>query len=532
MKKFLLLMLCLMMAVSALPAAAAVQEITYALANEPDGIDPGITNNSFASPILNNVFEGLVTYSTEDGSLIPGEAESWEISDDGTVYTFTLRDGLKWSDGSDHTAQDYVYAMKRILDPATGARYVDFLLGYVVGAAEYYEDNSLGFDTVGVKALDDNTLEMTLIAPAPYWLDILTMWTFSPVQEATVVANGDRWTASADAYVTNGPFMMSEINLGESFVLVKNPYYYDADEVNLEKVTFRFIADLGTSLMAYENGDINGMQSIPSSDIARLKAEDAGVVMTPSYGTVWYDFNCAKAPFDNVLVRKAFCLAVDRTAIIEDVAQVDADPAFSFMAPGYVVDGEDLMDEASDNDLSDEADVEAAQEALAEAGYPNGEGFPEITLSYYSNESVGRIIEAVARQLQDALNINIKISNADWAVYYDEHVAGNYDIGAMGWSGDYVHPMTFLQIFTTGDANNNVFYSNAEYDALVKQAANMTDAEEAFEVMREAEAIAAAEYPVLPLYYKANTMLMHDDVEGYFVTPSNALLLKTAYVED
>ena len=532
MKKFLLLMLCLMMAVSALPATAAVQEITYALANEPDGIDPGITNNSFASPILNNVFEGLVAYSTEDGSLIPGEAESWTISDDGTVYTFTLRDGLKWSDGSDHTAQDYVYAMKRILDPATGARYVDFLLGYVAGAAEYYEDNSLGFDTVGVKALDDKTLEMTLIAPAPYWLDILTMWTFSPVQEATIAANGDRWTASADTYVTNGPFMMSEINLGESFVLVKNPYYYDADQVNLEKVTFRFIADLGTSLMAYENGDINGMQSIPSSDIARLKAEDAGVVMTPSYGTVWYDFNCAKAPFDNVLVRKAFCLAVDRTAIIEDVAQVDADPAYSFMAPGYVVDGEDLMDEASDNDLSDEADVEAAQEALAEAGYPNGEGFPEITLSYYSNESVGRIVEAVARQLQDALNINIKISNADWAVCYDEHVAGNYDIGAMGWSGDYVHPMTFLQIFTTGDANNNVFYSNKEYDALVKQAANMTDAEEAFEVMREAEAIAAAEYPVLPLYYKANTMLMHDNVEGYFVTPSNALLLKTAQMTD
>ena len=333
MKKFLLLMLCLMLAIAVLPTAAAVQEITYALANEPDGIDPGITNNSFASPILNNVFEGLVAYSSEDGSLIPGEAESWTISDDGTVYTFTLRDGLKWSDGSDHTAQDYAYAMQRILDPNTGARYVDFLLGYVAGAAEYYEDNSLGFDTVGVKALDDKTLEMTLIAPAPYWLDILTMWTFSPVQEATIAANGDRWTASADTYVTNGPFMMSEINLGESFVLVKNPNYYDADKVNLDKVTFRFIADLGTSLMAYENGDINGMSTVPSADMARLKAEDAGVVMSPSYGTVWYDFNCAKAPFDNVLVRKAFSMAVDRTAIIEDVVQTEADPAYSFMSP-------------------------------------------------------------------------------------------------------------------------------------------------------------------------------------------------------
>lgn len=533
MKKFLCLMLCLAMVLMlSFAMAEPVQEITYALSNEPDGIDPGVTNNSFASPILNNAFEGLVTYSTEDGSMIPGEAESWTISDDGLTYTFTLREGLKWSDGTAHTAQDYVYAMQRILNPDTAAKYVDFVTGYVVGAAEYYADNSIGFDTVGISAPDDRTFVMQLIAPAPYWLDILTMWTFCPVQEATVAANGERWTASADAYVSNGPFMMSEINMGESFVLVKNPNYYDADKVKLDKITFRFIPDLGTSLMAYENGNIDGMSSVPTTDMARLKAEDAGVVLTPSYGTVWYDFNCAKAPFDNVLVRKAFCLAIDRTAIIEDVVQTEATPAYSFMAPGYVVGGADLMDTASDNDLSDEADVEAAQAALAEAGYPNGEGFPEITLSYYSNETVGKVVEAMARQLQDALNIKVKISNADWAVYYDDILAGNYDIGAMGWSGDFVHPMTFLLLFKTGDANNNVFYSNADYDALVSQAANMTDTDAAFSVMREAEAIAAAEYPVLPLYYKANTMLMHKYVTGYFVTPSNALLLKTAYVAE
>ena len=151
MKKILCLMLCVLLAVAGLVTAnaeAPVQELTYALANEPDGIDPGVTNNSFASPILNNVFEGLVDYSSEDGALIPGEAESWEISEDGLTYTFTLRDGLKWSDGSDHTAADYVYSMKRILDPNTEAKYVDFLLDYVEGAAEYYEDNSIDFDTV------------------------------------------------------------------------------------------------------------------------------------------------------------------------------------------------------------------------------------------------------------------------------------------------------------------------------------------------------------------------------------------------
>ena len=284
MKKILCLMLCVLLAVAGLVTAnaeAPVQELTYALANEPDGIDPGVTNNSFASPILNNVFEGLVDYSSEDGSLIPGEAESWEISEDGLTYTFTLRDGLKWSDGSDHTAADYVYAMKRILDPNTEAKYVDFLLDYVEGAAEYYENNSIDFDTVGVKAPDDHTFVFTLKAPAPYWIDILAMWTFCPVQQATVDKNGERWTATADAYVSNGPFRMAEINMGESFVLEKNPYYYDADKVKLDKITFRFISDLGTSLMAYESGEINGMSSIPTTDMARLKAEDAGVVVTP-----------------------------------------------------------------------------------------------------------------------------------------------------------------------------------------------------------------------------------------------------------
>lgn len=533
MKKYLFLMLCLMiLAVSSAVFADSAQEIIFALANEPDGIDPGVTNNSFASPILNNVFEGLVTYSTEDGSLIPGEAESWTISEDGLTYTFTLREGLKWSDGSDHTARDYVYAMKRVLDPNTEAKYVDFLLSYVKGAEEYYADNSIGFDKVGVSAPDDNTFVFTLKAPAPYWIDVLKMWVFSPVQEATVEANGERWTSSADTYVTNGPFRMAEINMGESFVLEKNPYYYDAENVKLDKITFRFISDLGTSLMAFENGDINGMSSIPTTDMARLKAEDAGVVMSPSYGTVWYDFNCAKAPFDNVLVRKAFSQAVDRLAIIEDVVQTEADPAYSFMSPGYIVNGVDLMDNASDNDLSEEADIEAARETLAEAGYPNGEGFPEITLSYYSNETVGKVVEALARQLQDALNVRIKISNADWAVYYDDILAGNYDIGAMGWSGDYVHPMTFLALFVTGDANNNVFYSNPAYDALVAKAANITDAEEAFAVMKEAEALAASEYPVLPLYYKANTMLMKHNVVGYYVSPSNDLLFRNAYIED
>lgn len=534
MRKLLSLMLVLMMALSMMPIASAepTQEIIYALANEPDGIDPSITNNSFASPILINVFEGLFTYDTETGLLEYGEATNCDISADGLTYTITLKDGLKWSDGTAHTAHDYVYTIQRILTPATAAKYVNLVTDYVVGAQDYYNGVNPDFASVGVKAIDDTTLVINLLAPTPFFTAMLSMWTFSPVQPATVDANGDQWTNKAETYVSNGPFMISEINMGESVVLAKNPHYYDADQVQLQKVTFRYITDQGTSLMAYENGELDGMNTVPASDYARLKASDAGLVVSPAYGTVYYNFNCGKAPFDNALVRKAFCLAIDRYTIINDVAQTDAEPAYSFISPGYALDGEDFVDGRDTFGLSDEADPEAAQAALAEAGYPNGEGFPEITLSYYTNDGVKKIAEALAEMLQTNLNIKVNITNSDWAIFYEDVLAGNFELCAMGWSGDYVHPMTFLMLYKTGDINNLGKYSNAEYDALVAQAATMTDEKAAMEVMRQADNLASAEYPVLPLYYKSNMMLMDSNVQGYYVTPSNHLLLKNAYVTE
>ena len=532
MKKILTLVLALAMILSlaAIAGADGVQEITYSLYSQPDGIDPGITNNSFASYVLANVFEGLMTYDTLTGSLICGEAESYTVSDDGLVYTFTLRDGLKWSDGSAHTAADYVYAIKRILDPATGAQYVDLVATYIAGAAEYYAGETDDFDTVGIKALDDKTLEITLYNATSYFVDILTMWTFSPVQEATIAANGDAWTASPETYVCNGPFYVTEMKLGESITLSKNPNYYDADAVSLDKVTFRYITDNATALMAYEAGEIDGMNTVPSSDYARLKANDDGFVMSPSYGTTYWNFNCVAEPFDNVLVRKAFNLAIDRYTLIEDVLQMDAEPAFSFIAPGYVVDGVDYTDERSTFGLSDEADVESAQEALAEAGYPNGEGFPEITLYYYSSDTVALVAQALANMIETNLNVSVKIENADWAVFYADVLAGKYQLCAMGWSADYLHPMTFLPLAKTDDANNLSGWSNAEYDAMVEKVAVCTDASEAIEYVAAADDIAGNDYVFLNLYYKNGTSLMHPYVQGFYINASGMMYLKTAQV--
>ena len=533
MRKLLPMLLALLLVTALLPLTGAVaatsQEITFALQNEPDGIDPSVTNNSFASPFLANCFEGLVTYDTTNGSLIGGSAESWTISDDGTVYTFTLRDGLKWSDGTPLTAQDYLYTFKRILTPATTAQYLSMVTDYIVGAQEYY-DGTGSEEALGVKAPDDKTLVLTLKAATPFYIDILTMWTFSPVQQATVEANGDKWTASPDAYVCNGPFKISEMNMGESVVLVKNPEYYDADKVQLEKVTFRYISDTSTALLAYESGEIDGSRTFPSSDYARLKMEDAGIVSVSSYGTVFYNFNCAAEPFNNVLVRKAFNLAIDRSSIINDVVQIPAEPAFSFIAPGYVVDGKDFVDGRSDFGLSATADVEAAQAALAEAGYPGGAGFPEITLSYYTSDTVKKIVEALAEMLQTNLNIKINIENEEWAVYYPKVQSGDFDLCAMGWSADYLHPMTFLPLLKTGDINNLGMYSNPAYDALVAAAQSEVDPVAAMATMQEADNITSAEYPMLNLYYKANMMLMKPYVQGYYLNASDMLYLKTASV--
>ena len=515
---------------SAAPSAEATgaQELTFVLSNEPDGIDPTVTNNSFAQYILANCFEGLVTYDAT-GSIVGGAAETWDISDDGLVYTFHLRDGLKWSDGSDLTAEDFVYSLRRVLTPATTAQYVSMVTGYVKNAQEFY-DGTATADELGVKAVDAQTLEITLIQPTSFFIDLVSMWCYDPVQKATIEANGDRWTAAADTYICNGPFKMTQLKMGEGYVLEKNENYWDAANVSLEKLTFRFILDSATALTAYESGEVDGIRSIPTADYARLKAAGAGIQTVPNYGTVYYNINCAKAPYDNVLVRKALNMAIDRQALIDNVVQLNATPAYSFLAPGYSVGGMDITKGRETFDLSATANVEAAQKALADAGYPGGEGFPTLRLSYYSDDTVKKVVEAMAEMLKNNLGIDVEISSNDWAIYYESVQSGNYEVGAMGWSADYLNPMSFLPLFKTGDSTNTAFYSNPDYDKLVDKVMTTTDPDAAAELTLQADALASKEYCCLPLYYKTNDFLMKDYVSGYYMTASGNLYFKDAKV--
>lgn len=503
---------------------ASAQEMTFVLSNEPDGIDPGVTNNSFAQYVIINCFEGLVTYD-KTGSVVPGSAESWDISEDGTVYTFHLRDGLKWSDGSDLTAEDFVYSIQRVLTPATTAQYVNMVTDYVVNAQEFYDGTATAED-LGVKAVDAQTLEITLKQPTSYFIDVLSMWVYDPVQKATIEANGDKWTNAPETYVCNGPFKVTGMSMNENVVLEKNENYWDAENVTLEKLTYRYILDVSTALTAYESDEVDGIISIPSSDYNRLKAENAGVQVYPSYGTVYYNINCSVEPYNNPLVRKALCLAIDRNSIIENVVQVDAQPAYSYLAPGYNVDGADITAGRSEYGLSATADVEGAQAALAEAGYPNGEGFPTLQLSFYDNDTVKKVVEAMAEMLKTNLNINVEVSSNDWAIFYDGVQKGDYQVCAMGWSADYLNPMSFLPLFKTNDSSNSSFYSNPEYDALVEQVMQESDPATAATLTMQAADIISNDYACLPLYYKANSFLMKDNISGYFMTASASLYFK------
>lgn len=289
-------------------------------------------------------------------------------------------------------------AFFRVLDPTTAAQYVTMLTDYVAGAQELY-DGTGQRDAVGIKATNDGTFEIKLKAPSAQFLDILSIWSFSPIQQATVEANGDKWTLAANSFVTNGAFKVGDIQPGKSLTMVKNENYWDA--------------------------------------------------------ATFYLMNNAKPPFDNLKVRETFSLAIDRQSLIDNVLKSSDAPAFSPIAPGYVVNGKDYAAERGTYGLNATAQVDTAKAALAEAGYPDGQSFPEIELYYYTDPRVKLVTEAMAQMLRDNLNIKVTTPTKEWKAYFDDVQAGKYQVAAMGWGADYFHPMTFFPVFKSTDPANN-----------------------------------------------------------------------------
>ena len=396
MKKGMALLLGLaLLAALVLPMAVCAeteQIFRYAVTDDPDSFDPGYTLNSFAGPVFYNCFVGLVRYNT-DSELVPGAAASWDVSDDGLVWTFHLNEGMKWSNGMPVTAGDFAYAWKRVITPEFGAAGAYMIYNYIAGAQAYY-NKECAWEDVGIKALDDLTLEVTLASPCSYFTALLATWTYMPVCEAVVSENPD-WATDYDNYVSNGPFALESYRMGEGIYLVKNKNYWLADEVKLERINFMIFQDLTTALNAYEAGELDGLTRVPSSSITTLRGRDDFYSITQFSNTYWM-FNTKSEVLSNPLVREALAISIDRTALIEDVLQASYTPASGHVPYGYIqTDGQDFREAGGNYGITETAQVDRALELLAQAGYDDPSQIT-IRVCYYTSDTVKKVAEVLA----------------------------------------------------------------------------------------------------------------------------------------
>ena len=481
---------------------------------EPYSLDPQLNFSNDGGNIINNTFEGLMRES--NGELVPGMAESYEITQEGTVYTFYLKDA-QWSDGNPVTANDFEYAWKRACDPnlePEPARY-SYQLFYIKGAQEAIEGKGSP-DDVAVTALDEKTLKVELLSPTPYFLDLTTFYTYMPVRADMIEKDTDGWARNPETAVSNGPFVLTEYKAGESLTLSKNQNYWDSDNVNLDYIEGFFIVEENTMLSAYEAGEVDVIPDVPIQEIPRLKENNSDFYILPSIGTNYYIFNTQKEPMDDPLVRKALSYVINRTAIVEKITQGEEAEATGFVPIGLLdEEGNDFREIAGDYGIDKATgNVERAKELLAEAGYPNGEGFPTLELIFNSYGSHQAVAEAIQQMWKKELGIDIRILNQEWGALQDNIYSGNFEIASGGWTADYADPTTMLDIWLSYSGNNTAKWDSKRYDALIEESKTITG-QERFDCLYEAEALLMDAMIVAPILYYTDTVMVKDYVKDW-----------------
>ena len=515
-------------------------EVVVNIKTTPKSWDPGKNANVEGMHISYNLFEGLMR-ENEDGELVPGVAERYELSDDETVYTFYLREDAKWSDGEPVTAQDFEYAWKRVCDPATASTYAFIMTPYIKGAQEYY-DGTGSIDDIAITAVDDHTLKVELNNPCAYFLNLTAFCTYNLIRQDCVEA-GDGWEKDPETCISNGPFKLEEYKSDLHIIMAKNDQYWNADTVKLDKVKAVMIKEATTAYQGYQSGEIQCLDSVPSEEIANLKSSDPNFTIEPRVKNLYFVANYDKDPTSNVKVRKALALAIDRTSLVEQVTKGGEIPATGIVPPSLTLsDGSSFRSLDADGNPQTEngidpsqALVEEAQQLLAEAGYPNGEGFPEIELLYNVDEQNQKIAEAVQEMWKNNLNINVTLRNEDFTTFRKTVFEGNYDLAINSWGGDYADPMTMLDIFTSySDINNTQWRwqpyetqpndttmnpSNKTFDEYIK-GAQTTSGTERDEYLKKAEGLLIGEEMiVIPVLFPSNTLIIDESVvSGVYTT--------------
>lgn len=474
-------------------------------ASEPGFLHPQKAKGTHDSWVLEHVFEGL-TKKDVNGVVVKGMAKDWDISKDGLTYTFKLRDGVKWSNGDAVTAHDFEYAWKYGLNPATQSEYA-YQLYYLKGGEAYNTSEETDAaklkeleDAVGVKATDDKTLVVTLENPAVYFLELLSFYTYYPVNKKVQEADPN-WSNEAATYVSNGAFKLVEWNHKENMRIVKDENYYDKKSIKLDEITFAMIEEETTAWQMYKNDELDICYPLPVDVTAQLLAnKDKELVIGDDLAVYYYMFNLTRKPFNNAKIRKALAMAIDRQTIVEQVTQGGQRPAFSLTPPG--------IPDVNPKDDYNEKTGKLFKEDVAEAKKLFDEGMAEegmdkltFTLTYNTNEGHKKIAETIQEMWRKNLGVEAKLENVDFQVKLDREDNKDYDVSRAGWIGDYIDPMTFVDMFLTNSTQNDTGWSNAEYDRLVKEAQQSGDQKLRIKNMREAEKILMNEMPVMPIYF-------------------------------
>ena len=514
--------------------------ITVNLASEPQTMDPTLNTTSDGSNMANHLFEGLMKWEDSgaevngsDGTahsaqLAPGQAESYEKTEneDGTVtYTFKLRDGIKWSDGKDVTAGDFEYAWKRLVDPATAADY-SYMLDCVVNANEIIAGEKDASE-LAVKAVDDKTFEVTLVNDLPYFEELCAFPAMMPVRQDIIEEAGDNWTFDVATYISNGAYKMKEWTHNSQIVVEKNENYYDYEKLGPETITFKLMDNQNAMLSGFNSGELDFIEDVPQAEIANLIA--SGDMKIVDYiGTYYVCFQTQKAPFDDARVRKAFSLAIDRTYIVNQVTQSGQVEAGGFVPAGVYdaegATGDDFRTVGGDyykpTDADYEANCEEARALLAEAGYPDGEGFPVVEYLYNTSDAHKAVAEALQYMWEEELGVKVTLNNQEWAAFLQTRKDGDYSIARNGWIADYNDPISFLDMWMTGGGNNDAQYANEEYDSLIKEAKTTTDVKERMELLHKAEdKIIGEDNALAPLYFYTQKYMLADGIEGLYYCP-------------
>lgn len=491
---------------------------------EPETLDPGKATGVPEATYLGEMFEGLTTLD-ENGQPVAAAAEKWDVSADGLTYTFHLRDS-KWSNGDPVTAKDFEFAWKRLLSQDLASEYAYML--YPVKGAEAYNKNGGSADQVGVKALDDKTLEVKLEHPTAYFLALCAHQSAFPVNEK-IVSGDKEWATKTDEIVGNGPFKMQEWEHNSKITVVKNDQYWDKDNVKADKVEMPLIDNMSTAVSMFDNGELDFVYNPPAADTERLEKEGK-LRQDKNDGTYFYEFNTKAAPFDNPKVRKAFALALNREEIIKNVMHGRNTPAYGWVPKGIedTAAGKDFQEVSGD--LFKE-DVAEAKKLLAEAGYPDGQGLPPVTLLDNTNEDHKAIAEAVQEMWKKNLGVNVELQNQEWKVYLQTRKTGQQQIARAGWVGDYLDPMTFMDYLLSTGTNNYGKYSNPQYDALVKQAQQSNDPQVRMKAMHDAEKIAMEDMGVLPVYFYTTAIAQNPKLKGVEDPGNSVFNFKSAHFE-